>query len=297
MDELREWTYRVLPEGCPFVIGGGMIRDAILGGRPSDIDIWLPSNLGRDYLTAGGFIDKFLEHNPESEAECSILFELGVPRENIDAAGYGDVNNHWVVEVQIPNWPRINFMCSLAEWRTEDPQYFFNGVMRGFDIDQCMFFIGWMPNQRDVNTVILPQHLMQRHPRNFNLNELYWNQYRLENTSAARVEARLIKMYSKYGWNMRTPEELNAHGFILPTNQIVAKPFLLRDVLRHFERQGICPMYQNSVHYDETAWTGHMVATNRRYTMAKDRVATQAFIQNSVAAGIAQINRVVGFGG
>ncbi len=34
-----------LPQGCPFVIGGGLIRDAILGGRPSDIDVWLPCNL------------------------------------------------------------------------------------------------------------------------------------------------------------------------------------------------------------------------------------------------------------
>lgn len=235
--------YEVLPVGCPFIIGGGLIRDAILGGRPSDIDVWLPGNI----LRAGvaDFVSKLNVDFPA--AEINIVFQLGTqvtsefdelsPTLREEGENYGDLNNHWVLEMQVEGWPKVNFMRSLHPWTT--PQPFFNSLMRNFDIDHCMFFIGWMPGQRDVNTVIMPQHMINNRYRDYRLNEIYWNQHRLNTTSAARVESRLIKMASKYMYSFLTVEEIEQYDRILRTDSIHATPVLFRQAMR---RLSVLPM-------------------------------------------------------
>jgi len=230
------------------------------------------------------FVDKLQHNYPNSE--ISVLFTGPSARAvplgstvNIEELlaeptneNYGDVNNHWVIEVQVEGWPKINFMRSMTPWTT--PQAFFNGLMRAFDIDYCMFFIGWMPGQNNVNTVIMPEHMTNRAINNPRMNEIYWNQYRLSNTSAARVESRLIKMYSKYSFRVRCPEEFDREGLILPTESIRAKPMLLSRVMRMLTHPSspVHPVYDNSYEVSDAVWNSSVNTVRDRYNNNKRRV-------------------------
>lgn len=228
----------LLPEGCPFVIGGGLIRDALYGGCPSDIDIWLPSNISipdidafcRHLATSGfgpneGFQGQVLFRGPGATVQPVNPFAFGA-LETAAAENYGDVHNHWVVELQTSPiateaHPRVNFMRNMATWNG-DAESWFTEIMRNFDLDICMFFIGYMPGQSQVNTVIMPRHmLVAQGTRTVRMNEVYWNQGRLQNTSVDRILARVDKMNSKY--NIRLPRLIQDIQMI-PTENIVAVP-------------------------------------------------------------------------
>lgn len=227
----------LLPEGCPFVIGGGLIRDALYGGCPSDIDIWLPSNISipdidafcRHLTLTGygpneGFQGQVLFRGPGSTVADPLAF--GAPQVAATAENYGDVHNHWVVELQTSPTateahPRVNFMRNMATW-DGNAESWFTEIMRNFDLDICMFFIGYMPGQNQVNTVIMPRHmLVNQGARTVRMNEVYWNQGRLQNTSVDRILARVDKMNSKY--NIRLPRLIQGIQMI-PTEDIVAVP-------------------------------------------------------------------------
>lgn len=275
MDLLRLFTYDALPTGCPFVVGGGLVRDSILGGRPSDIDIWLPSNLQAGFVGAESFLSMLALWAPE-DTYFEVLFR-GPDHDgtNGQAPGdtpvgatpneYGDVANHWVIEMQVPGWPRVNFMRSMTQWRS-DSQEFFNGLMRAFDIDHCMFFIGWMNGQSNVNTVIMPEHMLSRDSRRFRLSELHWNQWRLGSTPAARVESRLIKMYSKYSYGFRTAQEIEAEGLVIPLDQIVARPVLLSQAMRILANPHMpLPIWTNTNECTEQSKAATLANITQRY--------------------------------
>ena len=78
----------------------------------------------------------------------------------------------------------------------------------------------------------MPEHMLQRDTRRFRLSELHWNQYRLDRTHAARIEARIIKMQSKYYYQQQTPQMIHTNGNVIPVDQIVAKPVLFASALR-----------------------------------------------------------------
>jgi hypothetical protein len=279
---LRGAIERVLPDGCPVIIGGGLVRDALYGGRPNDIDVWLPSNI----------------HVPDVDAFCGYMVNAGFgPRQGFqgqavfrgpgsrveevtegifggfgdaehDNAGYGDVHNHWVVEIQsapdaqesTPGYshPRINIMRNMARWNGDAPS-FFTEIMRNFDLDLCMYFVGYMPGQNSVNTVIMPRHLHDSivnrlrnntvvvRPR---MNEVYWNQARLQTTSTERILSRVRKMNQKY--TLSLSENINNIQMI-PTNEIVAVPVRFIDIIGCFNGDlgyGVVPIptRANSVH-------------------------------------------------
>lgn len=162
---------------------------------------------------------------------------------------YGDVNNRWVMELNYADMPKVNFMRSMTPWNN-DTQAFFNGLMRAFDIDQCMYFIGYEPGQQTVNQVILPEHLahtfmdaqssgrledrnrIRNNLRNFRLNELYWNRYRLELTSRQRINDRVIKMVNKYAFLNRDMDQIIAHNNMINLEDIVATAMPLSLVMR-----------------------------------------------------------------
>lgn len=263
--QLRGSIERVLPDGCPFVIGGGLVRDALYGGRPNDIDIWLPSNIHVPDVDAFcahlvrsgfgpnlGYQGQIIFRGPGSrveEVEEGVLGGFGNAEH--DNAGYGDVHNHWVVELQpappregipVPNVPRINFMRNMARW-TGDAPSFFTEIMRNFDLDLCMYFVGYMPGQTQVNTVIMPQHLrdsLMLSRRNgriapTRINEVYWNQARLETTSTERIISRVRKMNSKYALYLSENIE---NIQMIPTAEIVAVPMLFRELIKAFNNGG-----------------------------------------------------------
>jgi len=248
------------------------VRDGILGGRPSDIDVWLPSNIS---VADQEDFRRLITNGLSNAANITCVFsgpgaltngpEGAAPAVRNVAEGdnpYGDVNNHWVFEVNYDDLPSVNFMRSMTPWT--NPQDFFNGLMRAFDIDQCMYFIGYMPGQQQINSVIMPQHLADRYVAanrhneyggnlravtqslaSFQMNELYWNQYRLNLTSRARIDARMDKMCGKYLFRTRSVSELNAMGHILPIDSIVATAVPLRLVVKQVNRndgQGIVPV-------------------------------------------------------
>lgn len=263
---LRGSMNRVLPDGCPFVIGGGLVRDAIYGGRPNDIDIWLPSNIhipdvdafcahlvNSGYGPRQGFQGQVIFRGPGSRVEEVIEGVLGdFGDAEHDLGGYGDVHNHWVIELQPMDappdgseasfgYPRVNIMRNMARW-TGDAPSFFTEIMRNFDLDLCMFFVGYMPGQTQVNTVIMPQHLRDGilHPQNngvvrTRMNEIYWNQARLETTSRERILSRVRKMNEKY--SIHLPEDVSRISMI-PTADIVAVPVLLSELIQRFNRVG-----------------------------------------------------------
>ncbi len=257
---LRGSIEQILPDGCPFVIGGGLVRDALYGGRPNDIDVWLPSNINvpdvdafcshlvrTGYGPRQGFQGQVIFRGPGSrveEVQEGIFGGFGDAEH--DNAGYGDVHNHWVVEVQAANnsvvsHPRINIMRNMARW-TGDAPSFFTEIMRNFDLDLCMFFVGYMPGQTQVNTVIMPEHLrnslLHGLDRHFQvaptrMNEVYWNQARLETTSTERILARVRKMNEKYVLHL--PEDISRISMI-PTAEIIAVPVLFSEILPSFNR-------------------------------------------------------------
>jgi hypothetical protein len=227
-------------------LGGGFVRDAILGGRPSDLDIWLPSNLGA-YVSTTAFTDLIRNHT--TTTVTSLFIGPGAQEARVieggDTEGYGDVNNHWVLEMQendefrpdLLPVPRVNFMRSLTPW-TGDSQAFFNSLMRSFDLDICMMFVGLMPTDREVRYVIVPQHLAMRAlgRQGFTpyaqMNMLYWNQMRLQTTAPARIQTRLEKMYSKYSCRMLyTQEEFIEANAVIPTEDIHATPISLQSFM------------------------------------------------------------------
>lgn len=249
----------LLPEGCPFVVGGGFVRDIILGGRPSDIDVWLPSNLRRCEL-ADEFVQYMLEDNMVPSA---IVFRGPGSRtegENLHGASgahasqaYLDINNHWVAEVPAnssggiggyDNAPAINFMRTMVTW-DGDAQAFFTGLMRSFDIDTCMFFMGWdqTENIQNIRHAIMPQHLwnLWRHRiggnrqdlRQLRINEIHFNELRANAASATRLAARIDKMCLKYHFSRpRSIEEVQR----IPVDQIVALPVDLTALRRMTSR-------------------------------------------------------------
>lgn len=271
-------AYESLPNGCPFVVGGGLIRDAILGGRPSDIDVWLPSNIVLSSPAA--FTSALLSAFPE--ASISVVFQLAGADRNeafnidplaiVDDENYGDLNNHWVLEMSVPGQPKVNFMRSLIQWQNHAPQSFFNGIMRAFDIDACMFFVGWMPGQRDINTVIMPQHMIRTPSSQFMMNEIYWNQHRLNNTSTARIESRIIKMCTKYNFNVRTMSMMRNMGMIIPQDQIVATPVPFRQAMRSILARAPQPTLQNQMaELDESRFIQVQERVRATLEMAKRR--------------------------
>lgn len=290
IDQLRAVIGTVLPDGCPFVIGGGLIRDAIYGGRPGDIDVWLPSNihvpdvdhfcslLARNgYGQLEGFQGQVIFRGPGANVqEVTEGVFGGFGDAEFNTENYGDVHNHWVVEIQqSPNapagsvafngHPRVNFMRNMARW-TGDAPSFFTEIMRNFDLDICMFFIGYMPGQNSLNTVIMPQHLRiamaesnrTRRAVPPRMNEVYWNQARLQNTALPRIQARVDKMNDKY--NLRLSRDIEQLRMI-PTSEIIAEPVALSSIMQYFNHDmgwGCMqtPTRQNTVHQEvfDRAW-------------------------------------------
>jgi hypothetical protein len=300
---LRGSIERVLPDGCPFVIGGGLVRDALYGGRPNDIDVWLPSNItipdvdafcahmvNSGYGPRQGFQGQVIFRGPGSRVEevTEGIFG-GFGDAEHDDAGYGDVHNHWVVEITTaeapqgalnhPCHPRINIMRNMARW-TGDAPSFFTEIMRNFDLDLCMYFVGYMPGQNTVNTVIMPQHLRNSIMNPFNnrrveptrMNEVYWNQARLETTSVERIRSRVRKMNDKYMLNL--PENIQNIQMI-PTADIVAVPVLFRDLIESFNAMNgfgrvALPQRANRVH--EHQYVEALESAQRAFTSYRDRL-------------------------
>lgn len=265
--ELRTELNTFLPSGCPFVIGGGLVRDAILGGRPGDIDIWFPSN-----MTLGA-VDRFVDHmsNEVGPESINIVFTgpgahgslVGIPSaagndptSGITESDYGDVNNHWVVEMDVGHgWPKINIMRSMTPW-AGDAQAYFNSLMRAFDIDMCMFFLAWLPGDRtERKTVIMPAHLlaswtntpMAMQNYTMRMNELHFNASRANTTSATRQQSRIDKMCGKYRFVWTTVDNIR----VIPTEAIQAVPVTLAKLIRVVNmRTSMIPLptEQNSNH-------------------------------------------------
>lgn len=247
---LRIGIEQILPDGCPFVIGGGLIRDALGGARPGDIDIWLPSNITncqliRDALPnfrimfPGAYLNAIFQ-GPGSTNDVDLVVAQ-------NTGEYADINNHWVFEMTALNMPKINFMRTMVEW-TGDAQAFFTGIMRGFDIDICMLYIGYMRGQENPTHVIMPQHMIQglrngtRQMRlntayGMQMNDLHWNAARLNRTAEARVLARIQKMNEKYAFHANM-ERIQP----IPQDHIIAVPVELREFARYTDRLLPYPM-------------------------------------------------------
>ena len=300
----------VLPDGCPVIIGGGLIRDALYGGRPNDIDIWLPSNITipdvdafcahlvrTGYGPQQGFQGQIIFRGPGSRVEEVEDFPHGIlggfdNAEN-DNAGYGDVHNHWVIEIQTApglmtaetpgrNHPKVNIMRNMARWNGDAPA-FFTEIMRNFDLDLCMYFVGYMPGQTSVNTVIMPQHLLDSLTTRRNgridiarLNEVYWNQARLETTSTERILGRIRKMNQKYQ-SLGLPEDIERISMI-PTAEIIAVPVLFSHLMPVFNSNagwGWAPLPTLSNRLTEAQYAGAWERAQAAYAAWRNSHATR----------------------
>lgn len=233
---LQALTERILPTGCPFVIGGGLARDALGGARPDDIDIWLPSNISEFVQDCNAF-QWFFENNiPVTGSTAQIVFRGPGARGTLDleaslnAVAYSDVNNHWVAECALPGYPKVNFMRTMVPW-TGDTQAFFNTVMRSFDLDICMMFLAFEPGVYDTKYIVMPLHVVDacesKRGTTPTLNMIYWNRARMEQTSATRTNGRIEKMNRKYQFGLRL-ETIQ----LIETDQIVACPVKISKAVR-----------------------------------------------------------------
>jgi len=247
--------------------------------------------VNRGYGPRQGFQGQVIFRGPGSRVEevQEGIFG-GFNNAEHDEAGYGDVHNHWVVELQpmgnnlagVPaaDCPRINIMRNMARW-TGDAPSFFTEIMRNFDLDLCMYFVGYMPGQNTVNTVIMPQHLQNsllnsriNHHRvaPTRINEVYWNQARLETTSTERILSRVRKMNEKYTLNL--PEDIQ-RIVMIPTAEIIAVPVLFRDIINCFNGNGgygaaAIPTRNNRVHQHQ--WDEAMAVAQQTFDNYRNRL-------------------------
>lgn len=182
-----------LPSGCPFTIGGGLIRDGVLGGPIGDIDVWLPSNC----------------NVPANVLNGTLIFDFAG---NFTNGQYTrDISNRWVTEVELSGI-KVNLMKRLDPY--VDNQQWFDSLNYGFDTELSMMFMGFVPedgfetrecaweNLRGMNHISIPysilEHLNFRPPIPQALSSLGVNEERMETTSATRMEARIQKLGRKY---------------------------------------------------------------------------------------------------
>lgn len=198
------------PQDQPITLGGGIVRDLLLGGTPNDIDLWLPAN--SDCTDVALMINHI---HRRFNVPVNLVFSLNA-HDDANPENYSDVSNHWVIEFII-NGYKFNVMRSMVNWST--PQQFYTDLMRNFDIDLCMFFSGWLPNTENFawrNNIIMPEHLKIDLEEGLRVNFTTWNRWRLDNTSQARKDLRNSKMTSRY--------EVNDHHGVIDREDIIATP-------------------------------------------------------------------------
>lgn len=188
------------------IIGGGFIRDSILGGQINDIDVWIPSNanasLSRDFVGE------------------NIIFQNSFSSVQTNGEYTTDISNRFVVESFI-NGIRINYMKTLYAF--ESVEQYFSALMRNFDNELSMFFMAFdIPDNKSYTTakykdfittdrLIVPSCLCEFILDPMNRVEYYAlavNGQRWETTSQARKQTRLDKMSSRY------------HGLLIERNNL-----------------------------------------------------------------------------
>lgn len=216
------------------VIGGGIIRDAIMGGVPVDIDVWLPSNVAQNSHDIYDFSRVITDAFPGIRVQH--VFEG--PRElnpANDPNNYRDMSNHWVVEFDVGT-VKFNVMRTMTQW-TGDSAAFFGSVMQNFDIDLCMMFTGAIPTGRGfftepVTNIILPSNIVENLQDGRAIDTFCWNRFRYEQTNVARRNFRRDKIISRYGVQ---------EGTVLERAQFIPTPVELTFVL---EAQSLLPFPQ-----------------------------------------------------
>lgn len=230
--EIRDMLSHCMPRGCPFVIGGGFVRDGIFGAPIGDIDIWLPSNMIAD-SDWEAFISTMNRHQTEIVGgnpftNTSVVFNRP---DGMDGE-YRDLVNHWVIQTTIapqtynPSYTyQIQFMRTNVEW-TGDTQAYFDGLLQQFDFDLCMMFLAW---DYDVRFDMSPngRHLI--------CDRAWWGRvqdsievypgYKLNplraTTSPDRMSGRHRKMFSKYNtYYIGQMEELPS-AIPVPLSQVI----------------------------------------------------------------------------
>lgn len=199
-----------LTDDQPVTLGGGIVRDLLLGGTPNDIDIWLPSNTACDDVA---LMINHIQHR--FQCPVNIVFSLNA-HGDANPENYSDVSNHWVIEFVVSGY-KFNVMRTMVAWT--NPQAFYNGLMQNFDIDLCMFFMGWLPTADSTTwrrNVIMPAHLKGDLEDGLQVDFTTWNRWRLENTSDARKTLRNNKMSERY--------EISDHTGVIDRDDIVAVP-------------------------------------------------------------------------
>lgn len=214
------------------VIGGGIIRDAIMGGVPVDIDVWLPSNINQ-----GHSINSF--HNIIYDNFLVPVTHVFTGPQELNPANdpnnYRDMSNHWVVEFDLGT-VKFNVMRTMTEW-TGDSAAFFGSVMQNFDIDLCMMFTGAIPTGRGffaepVTNIILPSNIVENLQDGRAIDTFCWNRFRYEQTNVSRRNFRRDKIISRYGVQ---------EGVVLERAQFIPTPVELSFVL---EAQSLLPFPQ-----------------------------------------------------
>lgn len=195
----------ILPDDCPVIFGGGLIRDGIMGAEPGDIDVWLPSNLDHTAVDFSRFqrhlqiqrlVSNHLGITPVFHAPAGIA--LAVTNEGNP---YRDMTNHWVGQTEVNGYP-VQFMRTNVVWEN-DPQEFMNRLMRNFDLFECMFFMCVQRGQsvdEDPTTqfVVIPEDMAVFLSSDAGVwDTLGWNSLR-NVTSEERRRARIEKLQRKY---------------------------------------------------------------------------------------------------
>lgn len=270
LNQIRSHINEILPPDCPFIIGGGFVRDGLLGARISDIDVWLPSNVVMPpqptapipiwtvpvptwvnthhdgEMHANNFIDHLWRFHPLYQAN-SVLFEapFATLQPNEEGQAYHDMSNHWVVGTTINGYP-VQFMRTNVEWEN-DPAEFMSRLCRNFDIDLCMMFLCVERDAESVDSALGSQYIVMPSEITDFLNEdgdplrtMLWNTAR-NTTSDARKLSRYLKMTTKYHLdaavpNTNVPELPHAMFDDVPPERLIAVPVPLRFLMDHMDR-------------------------------------------------------------
>ena len=260
LNRVRTVVNQILPEGCPFIIGGGFVRDGLLGGAISDIDIWLPENinipqpvnqlqmfLGGAADSSDRMIDFLVLNHVGSYTDTTPIFTSPFPTLNAvapDGQAYHDMSNHWVINSSLNGYP-LQFMRTNVAWNG-DPSEFMSSLCRNFDIDLCMMFmciertaetiVESLGSQYIIMPTLIPEFLSNDNQST--LETMIWNEAR-NTTSDARRASRLAKMCDKY--HVR-PVATSALGVVsvdfdvVPASFITAAPVPIDFLLSHMDQ-------------------------------------------------------------
>lgn len=204
---LFRWVCKItagLPAGCPVTLGGGFLRDTLLGAEPKDLDFWIPANSNMSLINT---------------SDMRTVFQTNM----VSTSPYSDINNSAVYEYDRENEVQVNIMKSLIPF--VNCEQWFEDLMRSFDTEISMIFMGlelntnlsdrWETSIFGLDRIVVPHSLLEAWTltSDYETTRYGYNAARKLTTSGNRWRDRQEKLRRKYSSIRSEDFEMNDQDF------------------------------------------------------------------------------------